>query len=181
MVIANGWTKRDHEIFQHVHEQYHSHAAALPSNGNFTLRDLMFDRMKRLFPKKTRNELVEHEEWSNSYRYYQQQRKLIQSEWQESRKALLVRAEATFTEAFEMIERQRVKMEEKEKQQRICEELYEKVSKWRMQKMEALEIQQRIDEMIDRQNREKIRAENERKARKREMEKNAVSGPVPRL
>ena len=80
-----------------------------------------------------------------------------------------------------MIERQRVKTEEKEKQQRICEELYEKVSKWRMQKMEALEIQQRIDEMIDRQNREKIRAENERKARKREMEKNAVSGPVSRL
>ena len=95
--------------------------------GNFSLRDLMFDRIRRRI-RKDRSELVKHEESIDVLKYYQKQHKLIINEWNESRRSLLTKAEAIFSEAFELIEKQRVKNEEKEKQLRICNELYEKVS-----------------------------------------------------
>jgi hypothetical protein len=96
------------------------------------------------------------------------------NEWKESRQALLVKAEAIFAEAFEMIEQQRIKNEEKEKQLKVCNELYEKVTKWRNQKLEALEIKQKIDELIKKQQLEKLQLENEQKNRQRKQEKQAV-------
>jgi hypothetical protein len=87
----------------------------------------MFDRIRRSI-RKNRSELVKYEEWIDISKYYQKQHKLILNEWNESRKSLLIKAEAIFTEAFDLIEKQRVKNEEKEKQLRICNELYDKVS-----------------------------------------------------
>jgi hypothetical protein len=176
-----GWPRMDHEIFQHIYEQYHSHNINLV-NCNFSLRDLMFDRMKRTFLfvdrerhlGKTRADFVKHEEWSEASKYHQQQQKLIVHEWNESRRSLLEKAEAIFAEAFEMIEKQRVKNEEKEKQLKICNQLYEKVSKWRNQKLEALEIQQKIDEMMKKQKCERLKIENEKKNHERQMQKRAV-------
>ena len=124
--------------------------------------------------KANRADFVKHEEWSEANKYHQQQQKLIVHEWNESRKALLVKAEAVFAEAFDLINKQRVRSEEKEKQLRICNELYEKVSRWRNQKLEALEIQQKIDDMIKKQNYEKLKIENENKNNERLMQKKAV-------
>lgn len=173
-----GWSQLEHEIFLHIYEQYHGHNVNL-ANCNFTLRDLMFDRMKRTFSllknlKIERAELVKHEEWTDGNKYYQQQYKLVINEWNEAKKALLIKAEAIFAEAFEMIERERVRKEEKEKQLKICNELYEKVTRWRNQKLEALEIQQKIDNLIKKQNAEKLKIERERENKRREKEKQAV-------
>lgn len=172
-----GWTRLEHEIFLHILEQYNNHNISLV-NCNFSLRDLIFDRIKKTFlnmnRKIERNDFLKHEEWTYGNKYYHQHTKLIINEWNESRKALLVKAEATFAEAFEMINRERSKNEEKEKQLRICNELYEKVSRWRNQKLEALEIQQKIDSIIKKQNMEKIRIENQRRNQKRMEEKQAV-------
>ena len=99
---------------------------------------------------------------------------MIISEWNESRRSLLVKAEAIFAEAFDLIDQQRLKKEEKEKQLKICNDLYEKVTKWRNQKLEALEIQQKIDEIIKKQNLERIKFESERISKQREQEKQAV-------
>ena len=174
----DGWSQDDHDLFQHIYEQYHYHSGNL-NNCNFSLRDLMFDKMRRVFlyvknKKYERHKFVKHEEWSNANKYFHQQKKLIITEWTESRRGLLLKAEAVFAEAFEMIEAEKCKKEEKERQLRICNELYEKVSKWRNQKLEALEIQQTIDKMIKQQNAERLRVENERKNQKRMQEKQAV-------
>lgn len=177
-----GWPRMEHEIFQHIYEQYHSHNINLV-NCNFSLRDLMFDRMRRTFLfidrerhlNKNRADFVKHEEWSEASKYHQQQQKLIVHEWTESRRSLLEKAEAIFAEAFEMIEKQRVKNEEKEKQLKICNQLYEKVMVWRNQKLQALEIQQKIDEMLKKQNYERLKIENEKKNYERQMQKKAVS------
>lgn len=134
----------------------------------------MIDRLKRTF-KTNRSELLKQEEWSDSSRYFQVQRKLIITEWTESKKALLIKAEAVFAEAFELIEREKIKRSEKEKQQKVCEQLYKKVSRWRDQKLEALEIQQKLDKMIKKKNMEKAKFERDRKNEKREREKQAVS------
>ena len=175
-----GWSQEDHEMFQHIYEHYNFHYSNLV-NCNFTLRELIFDRIKRSLCEKSndrkieRNELVKHEEWTDTNKYYIQQQKLIVNEWNEARKSLLLKAEAIFAEGFEIIEQQKIKKEEKEKQLKICNELYEKVSWWRRQKFEALEIQQKIDDIIKKQDAEKTRLENERKNKKRELEKQAVS------
>ena len=79
-----------------------------------------------------------------------------------------------FAEAFDLIEEKRTKDSEREKQKRICQQLYEKVQRWRNQKLEALEIQQKIDEMMKRQKHEKEAFENEQQIKKREKEKQAV-------
>lgn len=174
----DGWAQYEHEIFQHIYEQYQYHNVNL-TNCNFTLRDLMFDRMKRTFElydlQLSRAELVKHEEWMNTSKYYNQQQKLIYNEWNESRKGLLVKAEAIFQEAFEMIEIEREKKSEREKQLRICNELYAKVKKYREQKLEALEIQQKLDKIMEEERRQKIKIENEREKKRRENQKQNVS------
>lgn len=178
LIKYSGWSAEENELFQHIYEQYHFHNINL-NNCNFTLRDLMFDRIRRTLAylydtKRERTELVKHEEWLDYIRYFQQQHKLIVTEWTESKRSLVVKAEAIFTEAFELIEQQRVKNEEKEKQLRICNELYEKVSKWRKQKLEALEIQMKIDELIKKQEMERINIENQKKIALRQQQKQAV-------
>lgn len=169
-------TKLENELFQHVYEQYITHN----TNSNLSSRDLIYDRCKRsfmqLFEKKfDRADFIKHEEWSDAYKYYQKHQKLIVNEWVESKKSLLLKAEAIFAEAFEIIEQERVKNEEKEKQMKICNDLYNKVSKWRQEKLEALEIKQKIDELIKRQETEKAKIENERENKRRSEEKRAVN------
>jgi hypothetical protein len=169
-------TKLENELFQHVYEQYITHS----TNSNLSSRDLIYDRCKRsfmqLFEKKLdRADFIKHEEWSDAYKYYQKHQKLIVNEWAESKKSLLLKAEAIFAEAFEIIEQERVKNEEKERQMKICNDLYNKVSKWRQEKLEALEIKQKIDELIKRQEVEKTKVENERENKRRSEEKRAVS------
>jgi hypothetical protein len=175
--VNDGWAQYDHEIFQHIYEQYHYHSVNL-TNVNFTLRDLMFDRMKRTFElygvRISRNELVKHEEWMNMKKYYQQQHKLLFNEWNESRKGLLVKAEATFQEAFEIMEMEREKKEERTKQLRICNELYAKVRMFREQKLEAFEIQQKLDRIIEDERMRKVRIEYEKERRRREEQRRNV-------
>ena len=67
-----------------------------------------------------------------------------------------------------------MRQEEKLKQQRICTQLYDKVARWREQKFEALEIQQKIDDMLARQAAEEARVEGERLNKKRMQQKQAV-------
>ena len=174
----DGWGQYEHEIFQHIYEQYHYHNVNL-TNCNFTLRDLLFDRLKRTLEiygfKFTRNELVKHEEWLNMKKYYQQQRKLLHNEWSESRKGLLIKAEAAFQEAFEMLELEREKKYERAKQLQICNELYAKVRRFREQKLEALEIQQKLDKIMEEERLRKAKIENEREKRRREEQKKNVN------
>ena len=177
----DGWGQYEHEIFQHIYDQYHYHNINL-TNCNFTLRDLLFDRMKRSFEiyglTFTRNELVKHEEWMNMKKYYQQQKKLLYNEWSESRKGLLIKAEAAFNEAFEMMEREKEKQFERAKQLRICNELYAKVKKFREQKFEALEIQQKLDRIMEEERLKKTKIENEKEKRRREEQKRNVKNKL---
>jgi hypothetical protein len=172
------WPTDENAMFQHIYDMYHFHSINL-NNCNFSLRDLMFDFMRRAYLnkfnlKKERPELVKYEEWLDYSKYHNQQQKLIITEWNESRRSLLLKAEAVFTEAFEIIEQQRIKNEEKEKQLRICNELYEKVSRWRKQKLEALEIQMKIDGLIKKQEMERANIENQKKNAIRQQQKQAV-------
>lgn len=168
-----GWTQSDHDTFQHIQEQYQTHHLNnLPPN--VTPRELMIDRLKRTFKSTRRADLLKQEEWSDARRYFQQQRRLIMSEWMSAKKALVAKAEAVFAEAFEMVERERTEREEKERQRRVCEQLYEKVSWWREKKLEALEMEQKLARMERRRQAEINRWERERRDEKRLKDKQTV-------
>lgn len=168
-----GWNQSDQDMFQHIQDQYQSHTLShLPPN--VTQRELMIDRLKRTFKSTHRSDLLKQEEWSDASRYFQQQRRLIMGEWASAKRALLVKAEAVFVEAFEMVERERIERIEKDKQRRICEQLYEKVSWWRERKLEALDMEQRLARMEKRRKAEKARIEREKRNEKRQKDKQAV-------
>lgn len=168
-----GWNQADHDMFQHIQDQYQAHTLShLPPN--VTQRELMIDRLKRTFKSTHRTDLLKQEEWSDASRYFQQQRHLILNEWASAKRALLLKAEAVFAEAFEMVERERIDREEKERQRRVCEQLYEKVSWWRERKLEALEMEQRLARSEKRRKAERARLEREKQHEKRSKEKQAV-------
>jgi len=93
----------------------------------------------------------------------------------------LAKAQTIFTEAFEFIHNQSVKNEQREKQLRICQQLYDKVKEWRNQKIEALEIKHKVDEMIKLKNQERNQIELEKNIQKRENEKKAIKKYKERL
>lgn len=162
-------------MFQHIQDQYQAHTLShLPPN--ITQRELMIDRLKRTFKSTHRTDLLKQEEWSDASRYFQAQRRLIMNEWSSAKRALLLKAEAVFAEAFEIVERERIEREEKERQRRVCEQLYEKVSWWRERKLEALEMEQRLARMEKRRKAERARIEREKRNEKRQKDKQAVRG-----
>jgi hypothetical protein len=172
-----GWSPTSHDIFQQIYEQYTFHNPAL-TNCTFTLRDLLFDRVKSVLEmygvRVNRSDCVKHEEWLNVHKYNVQQRKLVVNEWREARRAILLKAEAIFEEAFEMIEMKREKKLEREKQMKIRQQLHEKMQQFREQKMKALEIQQHLDFMLEEERREAINVANEKERKRREALKQDV-------
>ncbi|KAJ8024659.1 hypothetical protein HOLleu_34620 [Holothuria leucospilota] len=175
-----GWKREDHFHFQVILEQY-----------PFTLnnrRALYMDRLKRQFPRKTRAELVEHEEWITAMKYYKELRKTQITCWARAKEELYHKAVATFADAFLAEELHWIEAINKKKQQEICSELYKKVQKWREQKLEAakleaelqmknrekLERQRRLEEEINKKKRaadkEKISAFHEKRRQEEEQE-----------
>lgn len=168
-----GWTQSDHDMFQHIQDQYQTHTMPhLPAN--VTARELMLDRLKRTFKSSHRSDLLKQEEWSDASRYFQQQRRLVMTEWASAKRALLLKAEAVFAEAYEALEREKEVREERERQRRVCERLYEKVSWWRERKLEALEMEQRLARADKRRKAERARLERDKLNEKRNKDKQAV-------
>ncbi|XP_072042294.1 coiled-coil domain-containing protein 148-like [Amphiura filiformis] len=154
------WDPNDHFTFQALVEQ-HSHD--LPNR-----RTLYMDRLRRQLPHKNRTELVEHEEWVRSHRYYNNHRKTLINTWAKSKQELYNKAEAVFADAFLAEELQRVSLINHQKQQEICQQLYEKIQLWREQKMEAerleAEIEARKQEKLEKQRIREWEIEQKRRA-----------------
>ncbi|XP_060080492.1 coiled-coil domain-containing protein 148-like [Ylistrum balloti] len=160
-----GWSEEDHFLFCIVYEQY-SHEMA-------NRRKLIIDRLRRHLPKMSRAQLVMHEEWCESNKYFRKRKQVLLAAWQKARDELLYKAKSVFMEADIAAELEEVKIEYLRKQKQVKQALFEKIHQWRCQKMEALTIQQN---MLERQQEElkiynKMEAERERKRRAIEKEK----------
>ncbi|XP_032218323.2 coiled-coil domain-containing protein 148 [Nematostella vectensis] len=156
-----GWTKEDHFHFMCILEQY---PPELPNR-----RMLYIDRMLREIPHKTRAELVQHEKWWMAHKFYHEQRLSSLRAWSNDREDLLLKAKVTFLEALAAHEEAVNKEITRQRQQQICQELYEKVLAFREQKLEALRLQSAIAARKEEEEREMVKALREREAKRREQ------------
>lgn len=161
-----GWTGHDHSIFLYLNDQY---------TYNLQNRHMLFvDCLRRHLPKKSRADIVEHENWWTHFCFYHKRRHDLLSDWIRDRIELLNCAKVVFSEACQAKQLQKEKKEMLLKQREFCEALYSKVREWRENKMEMLKVEQ---EMAERQQQEMetlLAAVKERETAKRQQQKEKI-------
>ncbi|XP_052094946.1 coiled-coil domain-containing protein 148-like [Mytilus californianus] len=162
-----GWSDDDHYIFTVIYEQY--------PHEMKNRRKMIIDRLQRHLPKKLRADLVSHEEWCDSNKYFRERKKALMVAWQKGRSALYHKAESIFTEAEMAAQLEEVKAEYNRKQRQVREVLHEKIRNFREQQMEALIIQHKMESEKLQAVRERLKMEAELETKKRTHEKEQVA------
>ncbi|KAG9340889.1 hypothetical protein JZ751_020082 [Albula glossodonta] len=113
-----GWPEEDHMMFQLVMSQY-------PHNLS-NHRALSMDMLRRVLPHRSRQDLKDHEQFWEWYRFaLAQQRALLQS-WQHDRASLLMKSLLILEEAWAAHREQLAQQSERRQQQEISQQLKEK-------------------------------------------------------
>ncbi|XP_029207917.2 coiled-coil domain-containing protein 148-like [Acropora millepora] len=163
---SGGWSKQNHLHFVHLMEQY---PPELPNR-----RMLYIDRMLREMPHKTRSELVEHEQWYLSHKFYQNQIHSTLKAWARDRDDMLVKVKATFAEAWTVYEEATEKAKTRKKQENICQDLYKKVLAFREEKLEALKLQAAIAAKEQEEEEHRLRAAEEKERKRRDLQRRQI-------
>lgn len=160
-----GWSEEDHFCFVVNYDQY-------PRELN-NRRKLIMDRLRRHLPHKSRPELVAHEEWCESNKYFHERKRALVVAWRKGRSELFSKARNTFIEVEIAKELAEVQAEYNRGQKKIRDELYNKVRIWREQKLEAMMLQEKMDarRREEAQEQRRMEAEKEKKRRAHEKEK----------
>ncbi|EDO45780.1 predicted protein, partial [Nematostella vectensis] len=196
-----GWTKEDHFHFMCILEQYppelpnrrmlyidrmlreipHKTRAELAGMGvnGLTKSELLHDPL--ILNSSSKHSFscylkVQHEKWWMAHKFYHEQRLSSLRAWSNDREDLLLKAKVTFLEALAAHEEAVNKEITRQRQQQICQELYEKVLAFREQKLEALRLQSAIAARKEEEEREMIQKYEDQKARQRreEAEREAI-------
>lgn len=160
------WSKQNHLHFVHLMEQY---PPELPNR-----RMLYIDRMLREMPHKTRSELVDHEQWYLSHKFYQNQIHSTLKAWARDRDDMLVKVKATFAEAWTVYEEATEKAKTRKKQENICQDLYKKVLAFREEKLEALKLQAAIAAKEQEEEENRLRAAEEKERKRRDLQRRQI-------
>lgn len=163
---SGGWSKQNHLHFVHLMEQY---PPELPNR-----RMLYIDRMLREMPHKTRSELVDHEQWYLSHKFYQNQIHSTLKAWALDRDDMLVKVKATFAEAWTVYEEATEKAKTRKKQENICQDLYKKVLAFREEKLEALKLQAAIAAKEQEEEENRLRAAEEKERKRRDLQRRQI-------
>lgn len=163
---SGGWSKQNHLHFVHLMEQY---PPELPNR-----RMLYIDRMLREMSHKTRSELVDHEQWYLSHKFYQNQIHSTLKAWARDRDDMLVKVKATFAEAWTVYEEATEKAKTRKKQENICQDLYKKVLAFREEKLEALKLQAAIAAKMQEEEENRLRAAEEKERKRRDLQRRQI-------
>ncbi|XP_075385824.1 coiled-coil domain-containing protein 148 [Tenrec ecaudatus] len=146
----------DHWIYQVVLDQY--------PGALFARRTLYLDMLQRYFPHKSRHDLVVHEKQCEHYRFVSEQRNILLSNWNKSRRGFIQKAVMALAEACVTHEVEHSVAEDRRKQQELCAELKAKVLQWRAHQEEVA----RLEMDISARRRESAK-ENEKLWKKKEL------------
>nr|KAG5714290.1 hypothetical protein BaRGS_018507 [Batillaria attramentaria] len=163
---CGGWDPDDHFTFVAVHDQY---PRELPNR-----RSLLFDRLKRHLPSKSRSELSDHEDWWMDYKYLKERIKGVHNDWARDRRELLTKVKLTFQEAALTHQLEELRSENHQRQRQLCQALYDKVREWREKKMEAMAIEAELEAQQRQRMEEQMRAEAEEEKKRRQKEKEKI-------
>lgn len=161
-----GWNESDHLEFVSVLNQY---AIDLPQRNM-----LVFDRLQRQFPERSTNELLVHQEWCTSMKFYCEHRNALIRSWQRCRAELLYKEQLILTEACCIYEQEELQMENKQKQKNTCDQLYEKVSKWREKKYEQMMLEIKLQEEKQKKEQQNLQFALEKKKQERDINKQKI-------
>ncbi|KAM5325349.1 coiled-coil domain-containing protein 148 isoform 2-T4 [Glossophaga mutica] len=129
-------SEEDHWIYQSVLDQY--------SGDLCGRRTLYLDMLQRYFPHKSRHALVEHEKCCHQYRLSREQRRILISNWNKSRRDFIQKAVLTLAEACATYEMENAWAKDRKKQQKLCADLKAKVLQWRAQQEEVAKLEMEI-------------------------------------
>ncbi|XP_047456280.1 coiled-coil domain-containing protein 148-like isoform X2 [Mugil cephalus] len=161
-----GWCPDDHEHFQFTLSMYTQDV----SNH----RVLCMDMLMRLFPKKTRQELMEHERVWDLQRFAQAQQKILTQQWRRDRDELLAKALVTLQEANHAHQEELELHRDRQHQQDICLSLREKLQQWRAQQEEVAKLEAAIAARQQEEEEARLKREQEKEAAVRSQQKEKV-------
>ncbi|NXL62255.1 CC148 protein, partial [Chordeiles acutipennis] len=160
------WKEEDQWVFQTVINQY-------PSDLK-RRRTLYLDVLQRYLPHKSRHDLVVHEKACDRYQFLRNQRRVLLLNWAEARKAFLLKAAMTASEASAAHETEVVLANTRQKQQEICADLKAKVLQWKAQQEQAAKLEAAVAARRKEKQDEKERLQKEQEMVQRAQEKEKV-------
>ncbi|XP_061734992.1 coiled-coil domain-containing protein 148-like [Nerophis ophidion] len=128
-----GWCPDDHLRFLFTLSQY---TQEIPNN-----RALCIHMLQKLFPEKTKHDLMEHERLGARQRFTQTHIKVLAQQWQQDQEELLAKALATLQEARDAYQEELELQRDRQHQQDICIRLREKLQQWRAHQEEVAQLQ----------------------------------------
>ncbi|XP_031714533.1 coiled-coil domain-containing protein 148 [Anarrhichthys ocellatus] len=161
-----GWCADDHQRFQFTLSQY---THDIPNH-----RALYMDMLQRLFPEKTRQELVEHERVWDWLRFTQAQLRVVTQQCQRDQEELLARALFTLQEARHAHQEELELHRGHQHQQDICSHLREKLQQWRAQQEEVAKLEAAIASRQQEDEEARLKREQEKEAAVRSQHKEKV-------
>ncbi|XP_070832768.1 coiled-coil domain-containing protein 148-like [Chaetodon trifascialis] len=161
-----GWRADDQQRFQFTLSQY---THDVPNH-----RALCMDMLQRLFPEKTRQELMEHERMWDWQRFSQAQLKAVTQQWQRDQEELLARALVTLQEARHAHQEELELHRDRQHQQDICSHLREKLRQWRAQQEEVAKLEAVIAARQQEEEEARLKREQEKETAIRAQQKEKV-------
>ncbi|XP_044274366.1 coiled-coil domain-containing protein 148 isoform X2 [Varanus komodoensis] len=167
VILSNfQWSKEDLWVYQVVVSQY-------PSDMQGR-RTLYLDMLQKLLPYKSRQNLVAHERAWDHYHFTRNHWRALLFNWAQARKAFLLKAVMTLTEASAAYETEMMLANNRRKQQEICADLKEKVLQWRAQQEEAARLEAAIATRRKEKEDEKEKFQREKEMLRRAEDKEKV-------
>ncbi|EDV26267.1 uncharacterized protein TRIADDRAFT_49953 [Trichoplax adhaerens] len=161
------WSEENHLQFVMLREQY-------PTTMR-NRRKLLLDRIKRQLPTISVLEFDKHERWWIEYNWYHERRTELLHSWSRSRNELLIKSKALLADAWSNNEVIKAKEVAIRQQERLCQELHQKVTIWREQKLELLKLEEEMATKLRENEAAKLAAEVEQEQRKRLAAKDKVT------
>ncbi|XP_041720506.2 coiled-coil domain-containing protein 148 isoform X1 [Coregonus clupeaformis] len=161
-----GWLADDHLRFQMTVSQYphdlHNHRA------------LYMDMLQRLFPHRSRQELINHKLSWDWQRFTQTQLRVVAQSWQRDRADLLFKVLVTLEEARQAYQEELALHTDRQHQQEICSRLSDKLKKWRAHQEEVARLEAAIAGRQQEEEEDRLRREQERDSAMRSLQKEKV-------
>ncbi|XP_024919492.1 coiled-coil domain-containing protein 148 [Cynoglossus semilaevis] len=161
-----GWSPDDHLRYQFTVSQY---THDIPNN-----RSLCLDMVQRLFPQKTRQDLMEHERVLDWQRFTQAQQSTVTQQWQRDQEELQASALVTLQEARDAHQEELEHQRDRQNQQEICMRLRQKLQQWHEQQQEVAMLEAAIAFRQQAEEKARLKREQEKEAAVRSQQKEKV-------
>ncbi|KAM6934322.1 coiled-coil domain-containing protein 148-like [Xenentodon cancila] len=131
-----GWCPYDHGLFKFMVSMY---TQDVPNH-----RALCVDLLLRLFPQRTRLELMEHKHLLDLQSFTLTQQRALTQQWKRDLDELQAKALVTLQEAKHAHQEELELHRDRQQQQNLCLHLREKLQKWRAQQEEVAKLEAAI-------------------------------------